>query len=62
MPESLPHCPDCIHYYITHDAHFRYGCRAMNFKSPRPPGQAVFKAAGVPCLSFQPKPPKAGKR
>jgi hypothetical protein len=28
-------CNDCSHYYITHVATFRYGCRALEFKSKR---------------------------
>jgi hypothetical protein len=55
-PENLPNCSRCVHYYITHEVNFRYGCRAMKFKSHRPPSLEVFAVTGVPCLYFQFKP------
>ncbi len=60
MPESSPNCRDCVHYYITHDVSFPYGCRAMDFKSRRQPALDVLEASGAPCLAFQPKPPRPG--
>jgi hypothetical protein len=48
-------CNDCIHYYITHDANARYGCRAFGFKSQRSPLIEVIEASGEPCYSFQKK-------
>jgi len=48
-------CNSCIHYYITHDAHFRYGCRALDFKSQRLPILVVVEASGQPCHYFQKK-------
>ena len=50
-----PSCNNCTHYYITHDAHFRYGCRALDFKSQRQPILDVIEASGQPCLYFQEK-------
>lgn len=52
---KLPSCNDCIHYYITHDAHFRYGCRALDFKSQRQPVLDVIEASGQMCQYFQRK-------
>ncbi|MEW5902737.1 MAG: hypothetical protein AB1722_00145 [Pseudomonadota bacterium] len=51
-----PHCNSCRHFYITWDARFRYGCRAMDFKSQRLPMLDVLEASGQPCQAFQPKP------
>lgn len=48
-------CSNCTHYYITHDASFRYGCRAMDFKSKRQPILDVIEASGQPCHHFQKK-------
>lgn len=53
----VPHCRACVHYYITHDARFPYGCRAMDFKSKRLPLQEVREATGRDCQLFQAKPP-----
>ncbi|MCQ4146003.1 hypothetical protein NOM55_16675 [Vogesella sp. AC12] len=51
----VPHCRACVHYYITHDARFPYGCRAMDFKSKRLPLQDVREATGRDCLTFRSK-------
>ncbi|MNT70704.1 hypothetical protein D3C72_2091180 [compost metagenome] len=51
----MPHCRACVHYYITHDARFPYGCRAMDFKSKRLPLQDVREATGRDCLTFSAK-------
>lgn len=48
-------CSACVHYFITHDPVFPYGCRALNFKSWRQPMLDVIEASGRPCLYFQPK-------
>lgn len=47
-----PNCHQCRHYYITHDAHFRYGCRAFDFKSQRLPMLEVIEASGQACQLF----------
>lgn len=56
MPDTALHCRDCLHYYITHDLSFPYGCRAMGFKSRRQPIQDVLEVTGAPCLTFTPRP------
>ena len=48
-------CIYCTHYYITHDANFRYGCRALDFKSQRQPSLVVTEASGKQCHYFQEK-------
>lgn len=45
-------CKGCLHYYITHDAAFRYGCRALDFKSRRQPVLDVIEASGQPCQYY----------
>jgi hypothetical protein len=50
--EDAPDCGACAHYYITHDANFPYGCRALHFKSRRVPQQEVRDASGHPCMAF----------
>jgi len=44
-----------MHYYITHDPVFPYGCRALRFKGKRKPCLDVLDASGEPCLAFTPK-------
>lgn len=48
-------CNRCAHYWITFDLHFRYGCRAMGFKSRRQPERDVIESSGRPCLMFSAK-------
>lgn len=57
-PETKPKCHQCMHYFITHDVVFRYGCRALGFKSRGQPGREVIAASGQQCLYFQAKPDK----
>jgi hypothetical protein len=48
-------CSGCTHYHITHDANFRYGCRALDFKSQRQPILDVIEASGQQCHYYQQK-------
>lgn len=57
---ALPRCRDCIHYHITHDPAFPYGCRALDFKSWRQPMLDVLASSGQPCLYFRAR-PRSGK-
>ena len=50
--DQVPRCNGCVHYYITHDTHFRYGCRALGFKSQRQPVLDVIEASGLQGLQF----------
>jgi ribosomal protein L32 len=54
-PTPMPKCNTCTHYYITHDIHFRYGCRALGFKSQQQPIKSVLDASGKSCLYFVPR-------
>lgn len=51
-----PNCNDCAHHFITHDPAFRYGCRALDFKSRRLPMLDVAEASGQPCHYFRKSP------
>ncbi|WP_144373953.1 hypothetical protein [Vogesella urethralis] len=57
-PASPPACRLCRHHYITHDARFPYGCRAMQIKSKRSPALDVREATGHQCVMFDAKPPR----
>ncbi len=48
-------CNNCIHYFITHEANFRYGCHALGFKSRRMPVLDVIEASGQQCHFFKKK-------
>ena len=54
---SSPRCNQCPHYFITHELPFRYGCRALDFKSRRLPELDVIASSGQACLYFEPKAP-----
>ena len=45
-------CRTCRHYFITWDARRPHGCRAMNFKSQRPPSLVVRHTSGRQCLRY----------
>ena len=53
MKTDRPDCKNCTHYFITHEANFRYGCRALDFKSRRLPVLDVIEASGQPCHYFK---------
>ncbi len=46
-------CKDCIHFYITHDASFPYGCQCMGFTSRRYPHLEVEAATGEKCVGWE---------
>jgi hypothetical protein len=50
-----PTCLQCRHYYITWDAAFPYGCRALHFKSRRLPREDVLESSGQNCLFYHDK-------
>jgi hypothetical protein len=53
MKTQEPDCRRCAHYFITHQINFRYGCRAMDFKSRRLPMLDVSEASGETCHYFK---------
>ena len=52
-----------MHFYITWDRHFPYGCKALGFKSRGMPSREVFNASAQECLRYEKKPnlPKHSK-
>jgi hypothetical protein len=53
-------CRKCRHYYVTWDKSFPHGCKAMGFKSKRPPALTVRNASGEDCLLYVKKVTGAG--
>jgi hypothetical protein len=49
---TVQDCLQCAHYFITYDASFPYGCRAMGFKSKQLPSKEVFDASNTQCMAF----------
>jgi hypothetical protein len=59
--ETAPvRCGQCRHYYVTWDAAFPHGCRAMGFKSRIPPALEVRSASGLECQMYAGKERKGG--
>ncbi len=48
-------CYKCLHYYITWDKNFPYGCQAVKAKSKRLPSAVVLQHSGSKCLMFEEK-------
>jgi len=46
-------CRKCLHFYITWDNKFPYGCKALNFKSKNIPSIDVKISSGIDCLKFE---------
>ena len=55
MTSDNPTCKDCIHFFVTYDPRFPYGCRSMGFKSRRYPHFEVQAASGEPCQGWEGK-------
>jgi len=55
MPDKMPNCIKCVHYFITYEASRPYGCKAMGFKSKVNPARVVFESSGLHCQLFRPK-------
>ncbi len=53
--DQFIHCFFCRRFYITYDAHFPYGCRAMGFMSKRLPCLEVEESSGMECAFFERK-------
>ncbi len=48
-------CFSCIHFYITYDPDFPYGCKAVGFKSLPMPSRAMYEHSGMECQLFEEK-------
>ncbi|MDA9297205.1 hypothetical protein N9Q44_03705 [Gammaproteobacteria bacterium] len=53
---ATTNCYGCVHFYITWDKQWPYGCRKMDFRSKRLPSEAVLEADGQPCLAREERP------
>ncbi len=51
-PPERPNCMACLHFYVTHEPAFPYGCKAMGFKSAQYPAVTVFASSGMHCQLF----------
>ncbi|HQK99559.1 MAG TPA: hypothetical protein PK090_02240 [Smithellaceae bacterium] len=49
---TLINCFFCEHFYITYEAKFPYGCKAMGFKSMRMPSVDVYGSSGEDCKLY----------
>jgi len=48
-------CITCIHYYVTWDKNFPYGCRLFEFKSRKLPSLLVRESTGDKCKNYMEK-------
>lgn len=48
-------CITCVHYYVTWDKNFPYGCRLFEFKSRRLPSLLVRESTGGSCKNHAEK-------
>ena len=48
-------CFSCMHFLITHDLKFPYGCKAVGFKSRFMPSAEMLTHSGIPCQLFREK-------
>lgn len=55
-------CNNCVHYYITWDKRFPYGCGAMNFMSSKLPSLDVLEIEKHECFLFERKDTKRNNR
>jgi hypothetical protein len=50
--EKAINCMSCLHFYITYDPQFPYGCRAVGFKSRWMPSKVMYASSGMDCQFF----------
>ncbi|HEY6896295.1 MAG TPA: hypothetical protein VI279_03460 [Rhodocyclaceae bacterium] len=55
-------CKGCVHFFVTYDTSFPYGCRILGFKSRRYPYLEVEASSGQPCEARTLRPPRSGER
>ena len=48
-------CFSCVHFFITYDQVFPYGCKAAGFKSRIMPCKDMYANSGIVCQLFQKK-------
>ena len=54
-PNKHVDCNTCVHFFITWDKRYPYGCRAMRFMSANSPNKDVFEVEGRDCLAYKDK-------
>ena len=47
-----------MHFYVTWDEKFPYGCKAYGFKTNSMPSVKVYQSSGLECQLFAAKPVK----
>ena len=55
MENNKINCRNCMHFYITWDTRFPYGCKSFGFKTKSMPSISVYQSSGKDCMSFTPK-------
>lgn len=55
MQHTETTCFSCMHFFISHDRNFPYGCRAVGFKSRIMPSSEMYAHSGIPCQLFRGK-------
>ena len=58
LPAPEPNCMRCRHHVITHEPAMPYQCQALGCKSARLPCKVVIESSGMPCLAYEPRPPR----
>ncbi|NBR12009.1 MAG: hypothetical protein EBU00_07345 [Alphaproteobacteria bacterium] len=51
-------CHGCVHFYVTHQPTWPYGCRAFGMRSRQHPARDVLVNSGKPCRMRQGQPVK----
>ncbi|RJP23040.1 MAG: uracil-DNA glycosylase [Candidatus Omnitrophota bacterium] len=46
-------CIHCKHYHVTWDPKFPHGCKALGFKTARPPSFTVKESSGMDCFLYE---------
>ena len=59
-PEA-PNCRRCLHFFVTHEARWPYGCRWFEMKSRTLPSAEVVRSSGEPCRAFRPRAEAKGR-
>ncbi|MCX7711001.1 MAG: uracil-DNA glycosylase [Clostridia bacterium] len=52
-------CQKCLHYYITWDPKFPYGCKLFGVKSRQAPSVIVYQSLGKACENYKENEKKA---
>ena len=61
VTNKLADCKSCVHFFITWNKRFPFGCRAMGFMSSNSPSKDVFEVEGRDCLAYKNKFSQSGE-